>query len=398
MHYRFTHAFTRILALVLVVSGGRAVISAQGNEGDDLAVREMREDLQAFADGSWMGRLLGEHSGDSPARRVTQVREEICRGLDRHDETFRRLPVARQQAFLEELLPTLERFEPIPRSAKDSHRVVPPLESWRAGYRGYLMARYTRAWESRSETLLRFLKTLRLLPDGQNLFDGTLEARCLRYVYERHGSEGDEAVADAQLILLHEFDRFEAALAALDLDQRFDVWARWRLGLRSSASRVVAPPEQAAVSAEAIGFLREWSYMRAHITEDRLRQSLLARRELLLARLSPPEPMSLRLVSLLERIRPAEIDDEAQRWWWHRWGSRIGTAMPAGESMEELLGRVVSAEQRDSLREEYDRVRRAVRDRRWREVSIRATALSEEERAFLKRRLWIEELEKEGVK
>ena len=336
------------------------------------AVRQMGEDLGAFTDGSWFRRLLQETSGAAPAGRVAYIRRQVLSSFDRHDETFRRLPAAWQEELLRSMRVILEGFQPIrPADEADAARVIGPLESWRRGYRAHLMARNTKAWESRTETLLRLLRTLRLLPDGGNVFDGSLQVGCVRYVHERYASIGDRAIKDAQLILLHEFERFEQAVEELTVEQMFDLWRRWRRQ-RETTDRPPLPrtPLGARVDGSSFRELYHWTLERARQTEERLRRALQPRAQELRDSRPLPESISPRLASILERIHPDALHAEARRWWDH-W-THTEQAFPL---------------------QEYSEIVRSVHRRRTEEAALRAASLDETERGLLKRELWLQELE-----
>ena len=147
-------------------------------------VTVMEVDLRAFCDGRWFTRLVDGTHGLADGRRIAVIRNEIRDALDRHDDTFRALPATEQEAFLGRLMELLAEFEPLPGSADPSAaRVLSALDSWRLGYRFYLVTRYTQTWQSRTETLVKLLRTLRIRPDAENLVDGSLLEGSLRYVH-----------------------------------------------------------------------------------------------------------------------------------------------------------------------------------------------------------------------
>ena len=194
-------------------------------------------------------------------------------------------------------------------------------------------------------------------------------------------------------MLLQEFRRFEQAVRSLDTNQQFDLWCRWHARLRKvDARRASALPARLGVSEVSVQALVEWSLDRASAFERRLRSDL-ARPEVIEGlRTSPVEPSS-RLTSMIRRLAPRAIEEEARHWWLHSIDPKLPTTL-RGCSSEELNAHLLHlpAPHRTELTDAYERTVSVVRERRFREAALRSNALNTHERTWLRRELWIAEL------
>jgi hypothetical protein len=289
------------------------------------------------------------HAKITTSRDFAEFRSSMQGALDRHLKFFNDAPVSTQERVLMEMFAHV-RDSDLPIETELERRAA----HWWSGRRLDLVAQYSSASASKLRVLNGFLESQAMMPDASNLFDGSLMSAWLRFVHERYGQRGTDAIRSASGLYELELQRFRASWSSLPARRKLWVLQQWNRGLRSPEMLTPRATARWEISElEVIAFVA-WSRGTARDAWRSMLDELAAPRE------SESEP--------LRRLRIAcsadQLEREARYWWLDKHRDTIlalGGVDSADRTPAEILGIALredaGANQGSSASPEADRLR-----------------------------------------